>query len=138
MNTPAGGQHPAHIHFNTAAEGGSIALTLGPVDGNTGTSSVTITALDDGTAISYDELLSFDGYINVHLSAEELETIVAQGDIGQNALTGVSKMYTLNEKVVPSIDGTVTFYERENGEALSVIELMNTPAEGVHPATHPQ
>ena len=26
--TPAGGVHPAHIHFNTAAEGGGIALSL--------------------------------------------------------------------------------------------------------------
>ena len=38
-NTPAGGQHPAHIHMNTAAEGGDIAITLGTVDGGTGSSS---------------------------------------------------------------------------------------------------
>src|SRR5210317_1014728 len=51
-NTPTGGQHPAHIHFNTAAEGGGIALTLGVVDGTTGKSSITVSALDDGTAIN--------------------------------------------------------------------------------------
>ncbi len=133
-NTPSGGQHPAHIHINTAAEGGAIALTLGAVDGNTGMSSVTIAALDDGTAISFDELVVFDGYINVHLSTEDLATIVAQGDIGQNALTGVSKTYDLNEKAAPGIEGTVTFFERINGEALSLIELINTPEGGIHPA----
>lgn len=133
-NTPAGGQHPAHIHFNTAAEGGNIALTLGTVDGSTGKSSTTVTTLNDGTAISYDELIAFDGYINVHLSADDLGTIVGQGDIGQNALTGVSSSYELVEKAVPGIDGNITFYERQNGEALGIIELMNTPEGGIHPA----
>ena len=133
-NTPAGGQHPAHIHYNTAAEGGAIALTLGVVDGTTGKSSTTVSALDDGTVINYDDLLAFSGYINVHLSADDLSTIVGQGDIGVNALTGTSKSYELMEKAVPGIQGTVTFFERLSGEALSVIELTNTPENGVHPA----
>lgn len=134
QNTPAGGQHPAHIHFNTAAEGGGIALTLGVVDGDTGESSIIIDALDDGTPITYDGLLDFDGYINVHLSAEDLGTIVAQGDIGQNELTGETKTYGLNAVAVPDISGTATFSERVNGEALAVIELANTPEGGEHPA----
>ncbi|MGB5216179.1 MAG: hypothetical protein WBN88_21375 [Anderseniella sp.] len=133
-NTPAGGQHPAHIHYNTAAEGGGIALTLGIVDGTTGKSAITVSALDDGTVINYDDLIAFNGYINVHLSADELGTIVGQGDIGTNALTGVSKSYDLMEKAVPGIEGKVTFYERLNGQALSVIELTNTPENGIHPA----
>ena len=69
--TPQDGLHPAHIHLNSAAEGGDIALTLGTVEGSTGESSVTVTALDNGTAITYEELLEFDGYINVHLSAND-------------------------------------------------------------------
>ncbi|MFT4830758.1 MAG: hypothetical protein ACI815_000394 [Psychroserpens sp.] len=84
QNTPAGGMHPAHIHFNTAAEGGDIALTIGTVDGSTGKSSITVTTLDDNSTITYDQLLNFDGYINVHLSADELGTLVAQGNIGAN------------------------------------------------------
>ena len=133
QNTPAGGQHPAHIHFNTAVEGGGIALTLGVVDGDTGESSITVTALDDGTPVTYEELLEFDGYINVHLSIDELATLVAQGDIGQNDLTGVSKSYDLGSVAVPDISGTATFSERLNGEALAVIELANTPEGGEHP-----
>ncbi len=134
QNTPDGGQHPAHIHFNTAAEGGDIALTLGTVDGTTGTSSITVDALDDGSPITYGELLDFDGYINVHLSADDLGTLVAQGDIGQNDLTGTTKTYDLGSVAVPDISGTATFSERVNGEALAVIELQNTPAGGSHPA----
>ena len=133
QNTPQGGSHPAHIHLNTAAEGGAIALTLKAVDGTTGKSTTTFKTLDDGSAITYQALLAFDGYINVHLSADKLSTLVAQGDIGQNDLTGVSKVFPLGSVAVPAISGTATFYKRVNGEALAVVKLSNTPAGGLHP-----
>ncbi len=84
--------HPMHIHVNDAAEGGDIAITLEGVNGVTGLSSTTVTRLDSigdaaGTSINYEGLLEFDGHINVHLSPEELSTIVAQGDIGSNINT---------------------------------------------------
>lgn len=132
--TPSGGMHPAHIHFNTAAESGGIALTLGTVNGDTGFSSVTTSTLDDTTSITYEGLLDFDGYINVHLSASDLGTLVAQGDIGQNELTGMSQMYTLGSVDVPSISGTLRVSERVNGEALAKIQLVGTPVGGMHPA----
>jgi len=132
--TQAGNSHPAHIHFNTAAEGGAIAISLMPVDGGTGNSTTTITELDDGSSITYSELMEFDGYINVHLSADELATIVAQGDIGQNELTGTTKSYTLDERAIEGISGSVTFSERVNGEALAQITLTGTPDGGSHPA----
>jgi hypothetical protein len=131
--TPAGGMHPAHIHLNTAAEGGAIALTLGTVDGGSGKSSVTTTKLDDGTPITYQTLENFDGYINVHLSSSDLGTLVAQGDIGQNELTAETKQYALGSVAVPNISGTATFTKRVNGEALATIQLQNTPADGSHP-----
>ncbi|MFV8321418.1 CHRD domain-containing protein [Flavobacterium sp. LS2R12] len=132
-NTVAGALHPAHIHLNTAAEGGDIALTLKAVDGTTGKSTTTFKALDNGTAIMYQELLNFDGYINVHLSASNLATLVAQGDIGQNQLTGVSKVYPLGSVAVPAISGTATFFKRVNGEALAVVQLQNTANGASHP-----
>lgn len=132
-NTPSGGMHPAHIHFNTAAEGGDIAITLGTVDGSTGMSTVTFSALDDGTPITYEEVLDFDGYINVHASADDLATLVAQGDIGQNELNGNTKVYELGSVAIEDISGTATFSERVNGEALATIVLNNTPADGMHP-----
>ncbi|MEQ8809257.1 MAG: hypothetical protein RIE59_09345 [Imperialibacter sp.] len=133
-NTPVGGSHPAHIHFNTAAEGGGIAFTFNPVNGDTGMSMTNVSMLDDETSFGYDDVLEYDGYINVHLSATELGTIVAQGDIGQNELTGESRVYTLNAVAVPGISGTATFSERVNGEALAVLALENTPEGGSHPA----
>ena len=134
MGTPDGGMHPAHIHENTAAEGGDIAISLDPVDGSTGMSTTIVSADDNGNAVTFEELTSYDGYINVHLSAEELGTIVAQGDIGQNALTGESLSYDLDERAVDGISGTVMFEERMNGEALATIMLDGTPAGGMHPA----
>jgi hypothetical protein len=133
-NTDSGEMHPAHIHFNTAAEGGGVALTLGVVNGNTGKSTVSFTTLDDGSAITYAELVDFDGYINVHQSASAMETLVAQADIGQNELTGMSKEYALDNVIGYDIEGTATFYERNNGEALAVLQLINTVEESEHPA----
>jgi len=132
--TPANGVHPAHIHFNSALEGGAIALSFNPVDGNNGKSVTTFTTLNDGTPVSYNDMINFDGYINVHLSEDDLGTIVAQGDIGQNDLTGNTTTYDLGEKAVPGISGNVVFSERVNGESLATIMLSNTPANGSHPA----
>ncbi len=133
-NTNSGSMHPSHIHFNTAAEGGGVALTLGVVNGDTGKSTVSFTALDDGSAITYAELIDFDGYINVHQSASTMETLVAQADIGQNELTGMFKEYALDNVIGYDIEGTAIFYERSNGEALAVLQMMNTVEESEHPA----
>jgi hypothetical protein len=136
QNTPADGTHPAHIHANTAAEGGAIAISLNPVNGATGLSQTEVSAYDDGTEVSYADLLEYDGYINVHLSAAELGIIVAQGDIGSNALTGESVVYALNavDGSGVNVSGTATFAEREDGTALVTIVVRGTPAGGDHPA----
>ncbi|SDG69527.1 CHRD domain-containing protein [Psychroflexus sediminis] len=132
--TPDGGVHPAHIHMNTAVEGGGIIYSFNAVSGTTGMSQSNVAELDDGTAFGYSDVLTVDGYVNVHLSADDLGTIVAQGDIGQNELTGESKSYNLEERAVPGINGSVLFEERVNGEALATISLDGTPDGGVHPA----
>ncbi|HLT06047.1 MAG TPA: CHRD domain-containing protein [Cyclobacteriaceae bacterium] len=85
VGTQAGDSHPAHIHANSASEGGPIAISFTPVDGSTGRSETTITSLDNGTPITYEELLVFDGYVNVHLSTSAMSTLIAQGDIGSNS-----------------------------------------------------
>ncbi len=126
--------HPAHIHLNSAAIGGDIAISLNPVDAATGMSETQVSEMDNGTAITYDQLLDFDGYINVHASESDLATLVAQGDIGSNELTGDSKTYTLVEKAVEGISGSVKFEERTNGFTLATIMLENTPDDGSHPA----
>ena len=83
-NTPANGSHPAHIHANTAAEGGGILFSFNPVDGDTGMSMTNVAAYDNGGALTYTDLAGLDAYVNVHLSATQLSTIVAQGNIGSN------------------------------------------------------
>ncbi len=132
--TTAGNSHPSHIHANSAAQGGGIVIDLKNIDGATGLSRTSVTQLNSGTAITYDELLNFNGYLNVHLSAAVLGTLVAQGDIGQNELTGVNKVYTLNPVSDPAISGTVTFAERKNGKAMITISLVGTTAGADHPA----
>lgn len=126
--TPNGGMHPAHIHYNTAAEGGSIAVDLGMVDGTTGFGTATFTTLTNSMPISYEGLLEFDGYINVHLSSTELETIVAQADIGQNVLTGNTLTYNLSEVNSSGISGTAVFAQRMNNETLVIVTLSGTSA----------
>jgi hypothetical protein len=132
--TPEGGEHPAHIHANTAAEGGGIVVSFTPVNGTTGMSMTNVATLDDGTPITYEELLDYNGYINVHLSAENLATIVAQGDIGQNALTGETVTYALDSFAIPTIKGEAIFSQRNNGTTLVELKLEGTPEDGIHPA----
>lgn len=132
--TASGTTLPAHVHLNSAAQGGGILVSLTPVAGATG-SSVTIFDKDDsGNALTFDQIDNLDAYVNVHKSASELDVIVAQGDIGTNKLTGESMTYNLDERAVEGISGTITFKERKNGNTLAEIDLDGTPEGGVHPA----
>jgi hypothetical protein len=124
--------HPAHIHLNSAVEGGAISISLNPVI--SGTSTTTITMLDNTSAINYTQLIAFDGYVNVHESATNLGLIIAQGDIGGNALTTTSKSYALDSTGALGVSGTALFEKRVNGNTLITIALNGTIAGGVHPA----
>ena len=101
--TQSGGAHPAHIHANTAAETGNIVLDLNAVDGATGISETVVNALNDGTPLTYDDVLALDGYVQVHESASNLGTIIVNGDIGQNALTGDTEQYVLGSVSNPAV-----------------------------------
>ncbi|MDN3667781.1 CHRD domain-containing protein [Echinicola jeungdonensis] len=85
VGTTSGNSHPSHIHSNSASEGGPIEIDLTDVDGATGMSQTLVTEENDGTPITFDELLIYDGYVNVHLSGSNLSTLVAQGNIGSNS-----------------------------------------------------
>jgi len=115
--------HPAHIHNNSASDGGDIAIYLTPIDGSGG--GGTSARLVDR---SFDELANFNGYVNIHESVENLGTIVSQGNIGANATGTVaagldlvdnqrSETYTLDANsndgsVAPNgIPGSVQFLE---------------------------
>ncbi|MCK5369072.1 MAG: hypothetical protein KAQ62_10990, partial [Cyclobacteriaceae bacterium] len=130
----ASANHPAHIHSNSGAKGGGIVISLENVVGSSGKSETIVSELDDGTAILYDDLINFDGHVNVHLSDTDLGTLVAQGDIGPNEFTLNIEDYDLLEVGGSGIEGDVTFVERVSGEILAIISLENTPAGGEHPA----
>ena len=76
QNTAEGNVHPAHFHAGDCGTGGDIIVPLESVDGASG-SSVT------DTDTSFDEITASDFYINIHLSPEEISTIVACGEAGE-------------------------------------------------------
>jgi hypothetical protein len=78
------------FHVGSDPPGGSIYISLTNVigfgdDTGDGQSFTTVTETDDGTPVTYEDLIAYDGYINIHLSAENLATVVAQGEIGAGA-----------------------------------------------------
>ena len=75
--------HPASIHFNSVEVGGNLAVTLNSCI--CFESETTITNLDNGTPISFDEFLLFDGHINVYESEVLNDVIIAQVNIGSNS-----------------------------------------------------
>lgn len=127
--------HSAFLYYDNAANNGEdIALTLDLVVGETGKSTTVFTALDDDTVISYEELLDFDGHIEIKSNDVNLNTTVANTDIGQNELTSSQVTYDLLEQDVTDAFGSITFKKRLNGEALAVFNLEGTPSSGMHPA----
>ena len=134
-NTPEDGTHPAYLYDNTAVEGSStVVLNLTPVNGATGTSLTNVATLNDGTPIPYESLVRYDGYLGVYQEEDDTSPVVAQGDIGGNALTGESVTYRLDSVSNATIQGEATFYQRNNGLTLAVISLQGTPEDGVLPA----
>lgn len=129
--------HVAHIHHNDAATGGGIAYHLGPIDGNAngpGSSDYLVNQ-------SFDALVAFNGYINIHESAAALGNIVSQGNIGSNATADVvasdltpiadprSMTYPLsartNEGAIPSgVEATATFTEMTADLTLVQLQLL--------------
>ena len=77
------GLHPAAVHRNSLEEGGPVAITLNACECLI--SETVITELDNGIAITFDQLMVFDGYINIYLGAESMDNIIAHANIGSNA-----------------------------------------------------
>ena len=83
--TPAGGTHPAHIHEGSVATApGAILFSFKSVNGTSGYSDTNVSSFDNGSAFGYNDVLTIDGYINVHLSINNQVLLLAQGDIGAN------------------------------------------------------
>jgi uncharacterized surface protein with fasciclin (FAS1) repeats len=133
--TGANVSHPAHIHNNSASEGGSIEIYLTPLDGSGG--GGTSARLVDR---SFDNLVGFDGYVNIHESVENTENVVSQGNVGANA-TGTfgaglqvvddpsSATYALDANIndgtfaPQGIPGQVQFLELTSNSTLATVRL---------------
>lgn len=122
------GSHPAELCMNSAVEGGTVVITLNPVDA-TGKSSTA-----DPT-MTYSQLIVYDGFIRVHKSSSEPNVILAQGDIGGNVITTTNKTYTLDTIGVFGVSGTALFEKRVNGNTLVTIMVTGAIAGDVYPAT---
>lgn len=122
------GTHPAELRMNSAVEGGAVVFALNPVDA-TGKSSTAITWM------TYNQLIVYDGFIQVLKSSSEPDVIMVQGDIGGNAITTTNKTYTLDTIGSLGVSGTALFEKRVNGNTLLTIRLSGTISGEFYPAT---
>ena len=76
------GEHPATINLGSVADSGEVAITLKTCTCQI--SETLVTELDNGTAITFVELMNFDGNLNIYESPSD-GTVIAQTDIGSNA-----------------------------------------------------
>ena len=133
-NVDPSANHPAHVHDNTAIETGGITIDLSNVTGETGNSLTHVNQKNDGTALTYEQLLTFDGYINVHRSDADISALMAQGDIGRNAFTGREHTYNLASITDAGINGSVLFQERRDETMLASISISGSGSGITHPA----
>ena len=80
------GPHPAHIHTGSCPEPGDVVAPLNDVAERTGEQVGSGTGHDvkgshTQVEMSLDDILASPHAINVHLSAEEMNTYIACGDI---------------------------------------------------------
>lgn len=84
--TISGEVYPASINLGsiTSVGGGPVVRLLSNVNGITGKSFTNIRKLDSGVAITYDNWLVYDGYINIYQSPLTAGNIISHGNIGSN------------------------------------------------------
>ncbi|MCB2222149.1 MAG: hypothetical protein KQI35_17330 [Bacteroidetes bacterium] len=124
----ASGTHPAELCVNSAVEGGSVIITLNPVDATGKSSTVE-------TTMTYAQLIVYDGFIHVLKSSTEPDVILAQGDIGGNVITATSKTFELDTLGSFGVSGSALFEKRVNGNTLLTITISGAIAGEMYPAT---
>ena len=124
---PAGSVHPVHIHSGTCAELGDVVVPLNDLTAPDGEfsgpeSAVPVTLSENVVDIPLQEIIDGGHAINVHLSADEIDTYIACGDIGgvittdaggrQEMMIGLAEQndsgYAGTVWIGPSADGTQT------------------------------
>ena len=98
--TGSAGTHPAHLHYGTFdIPDAEMAAMLTPVDAATGISSTTIYKFLDDTQITYNDLMTFDGSIKIHLDdGPNRKVVIAATNIGINASMNINDIATCSNK----------------------------------------
>ncbi len=106
-----------HIHENTVSEGGGVVSD--PFSGYLGSIAPTDPAARSSRIIEaeYDELTSYNGYVNIHQSNASSQYVFAQGNIGANAGSGSSADVTITINNVGTSAWEVTSAEGADGVA---------------------
>lgn len=78
--------YPASMNLGSIQSigGGPVVLTLGFINGTTGIGYTNIKSLNSGVQCTYDNLLVYDGYINIYQAIDASGIIISQGNIGSN------------------------------------------------------
>ena len=98
--TGSAGVHPAHLHYGTFdVPDAEMAAMLTSVEASTGESLTAIYKFLDETAVSYTDLLDFDGSIKIHLDdGPNKKVVIAAANIGINASMDISEVeLTIND-----------------------------------------
>ncbi|HSJ69284.1 MAG TPA: hypothetical protein VK921_16505 [Anditalea sp.] len=82
--TVAGDIHPVRIHSTSPDQDGPVVKRLNSINGATGLSETLVTDLEDGTVTTYEDWVSFNGYVLVLQSEENINVQVALGLLGDN------------------------------------------------------
>jgi hypothetical protein len=76
------GLHPATVNLGNTESNGSVAITLERCECEV--SETIISKLDNGNPITFDDLMGFDGHLNIYQSPSD-GTVIAEANIGSNA-----------------------------------------------------
>ena len=84
--TIAGDTYPATINLGSIAtlNGGPVVANLQNINGTTGKSYTNIKALNSDVAITYDNWMVYDGYINVYQTSILTGDVICHGNIGSH------------------------------------------------------
>ena len=131
-NSIEGYNNPVRLRRKTANIGGGIAVNLKSLNGENGISNTTLTKLENGESISYDQLAEFNGYIAIEGENENEGALLAYTDLGPNELTGEKVTYNLYSPD-GDFNGLATIEERKKGTAALMIGLLETDTESELP-----
>jgi len=124
VNTVNGINNVVRLRRKTANIGGGIFLNLNNINGEDGISITTVSKLDDGTPVSYEQFTELDGYLAIGSTGNDEDTLFAFSDLGPNELTGEKINYNLFSSD-GAINGFAQFEERKKGTASLLVGIFD-------------